>query len=418
MHCMIAAVGTHGDVLPLITICRDLRARGHKVTFIAPAVYANTVQGDDVVFVPLSTKHDYDRSISDMYLLNTRYRLLFILRHALGWNKAIYATGRSIATRDLLLVAPDRGFLWADYYINFHLKIPVIRLVFDPPPLKNVTGEIVELPRSRVQSVLLQRLEVKWRRYMQEFGLKVGQGGMSRLRRSGSRDIPRIYLYPSWLTNLQGTRQNHHCGFIPPSNFHEECSDLPFDNYYERRLIVFLAGTLGVPRSWSDRFFSISAEICRRLNCQGLLLGGDEPRIAPGCHKFVAWRSFFPLHRILPHASTIVHHGGIGTIATALDNAVPQLIVPRFAWQPSTTEWFRRLGICAVLDEKAYTLNQGTQEIRRVLDDDSYRKRAIDLAGQCNPDDARISVCKSLEDFNYFFRDRPNHAKGPSAPRG
>jgi len=400
MHFLIVALGTHGDVLPLITLGRHLRARTHRVTLLAPVIYGSTIEHDDIGFVPLSNKDEYERSVRDIPLLNSRYRALYLLRHAISWNKIVYLTARSLRGPDLVMVAADRSMLWADFNVHFHLKVPVVRLEFDPPRLRNVIGEIGELPHSRVQKVLIAKIEAQWRRGMKDQGLPIGRGGMTRLKRSGLRDVPRVCLYPPWLTNPRRSRSVHDFGFLPPANFGEKSCDPPFKRLSDKKLIVFVAGTLGMTKPWSDRFFAVSAEICERLNCEGLLLGGDKSPAIQRPTLSITWRSFLPLTRILSHASVIVHHGGIGTTAVAMEHGIPQLIIPRFGWQPSTAERFRRLGVCTLLHERTYTVERASNEIQRILNDDSFRKRALALVQQFNPGDVPVRICKFLEDWS------------------
>jgi UDP:flavonoid glycosyltransferase YjiC (YdhE family) len=399
MHFLVVALGTHGDVLPLITLCGHLRSREHRVTFIAPIIYSDVIQKHDIRFVPLSSLEDYQRSIQDIALLNGRYRALFAKRHALYWNRLIYVTAKSVMADDLAVVSTDRGFLWADLHILLELKIPVIRLQFDPPRLRNVVGENAELPSGRIREILSRRLEEAWRLAMHGNGLKIARGTLTRLTRSRLREIPRVYLYPSWLTNSNASPREQQVGFLPPTSPLDNLSPLP-GALLEGKLVIFLAGTLGMTNPWASRFFTVSIEVCQKLGCNGLLLGGTDPPAVPASHaEYIVWRTFFPLPLVLPHASAIVHHGGIGTIAVALGNGIPQLIVPRFVRQPSTAEWFRRLNLCSVLHEREYNPQRVSREIQALLTDTMYRARALAVSGKCDVGQVPAKVCQLLEEW-------------------
>jgi UDP:flavonoid glycosyltransferase YjiC (YdhE family) len=78
-----------------------------------------------------------------------------------------------------------------------------------------------------------------------------------------------------------------------------------------------------------DQYLTVSIEVGRRIGCKGVLLGGKDPSGQNPFPGWFSWREFVPLARILPRAAAIVHHGGIGTAASALKHGIPQLIVPR-----------------------------------------------------------------------------------------
>jgi rhamnosyltransferase subunit B len=190
---------------------------------------------------------------------------------------------------------------------------------------------------------------------------------------------------------------------------------VPVDVSSKRKLVIFVAGTLGTTRLWSHWFFGISEEICRKLDCNGLFLGGEAYAPSEAPVSSITWKSFVPLAQILPHASAIVHHGGIGTAAAAIEHAVPQAIVPRFVWQFSNAEWLRKLGVCVVLQEKDFTVKRGTEELQRLSNDDRYRDRSFQLAQQSNPIDLPSRICKFLETWG---KSQSNRSQRQSLGRG
>lgn len=65
MHAILTPVGSAGDVNPFIVIGRELRRRGHRVTLIAPAVFADIAKNAELSFVAVGTAEDYERATSD-----------------------------------------------------------------------------------------------------------------------------------------------------------------------------------------------------------------------------------------------------------------------------------------------------------------------------------------------------------------
>ncbi len=60
MTILILAVGSYGDVLPLVGMARELQQRGHTVTVFTSAHFTDLVQKAGVEFVGMGTAEDYD----------------------------------------------------------------------------------------------------------------------------------------------------------------------------------------------------------------------------------------------------------------------------------------------------------------------------------------------------------------------
>jgi UDP:flavonoid glycosyltransferase YjiC (YdhE family) len=273
-------------------------------------------------------------------------------------------------------------------------------VLVDLPFAGNVTGEVRLLPLDGLQQRLQRRVEAAWKESMAAIGVDTGRLRIERLWRSVRPVVPTVALWPSWVLG-EGAAG---CvipafGFLAAPRASEPPEDLPFDADPSRGLVVFVAGTLGTTRWWANRFFETSAEICRHLECAGVFLGGDAtPEPQPGWISDLAIRrDFLPLRDVLPHASAIVHHGGMGTAAAAIECGVPQVVVPRVFAQPHNAEWLRRLGLCLVLDSHAYTASQGSAAVREVVGNPRYRSTAQSYAPRCDSEGGLRSACEYLE---------------------
>jgi glycosyltransferase (activator-dependent family) len=69
----------------------------------------------------------------------------------------------------------------------------------------------------------------------------------------------------------------------------------------------------------------LDVEVVATLNAEQL---ADAPDLPDNVRIF----DFVPLNELLPACSAIIHHGGTGTLSTALLHGVPQLIVPGTLW--------------------------------------------------------------------------------------
>src|SRR4051794_25394332 len=65
MHALVVAIGSHGDVHPMLGIAVELRRRGHRVTFIASPYFESLVKRHKFDFVPLGTSDEFREGLAD-----------------------------------------------------------------------------------------------------------------------------------------------------------------------------------------------------------------------------------------------------------------------------------------------------------------------------------------------------------------
>jgi UDP:flavonoid glycosyltransferase YjiC (YdhE family) len=116
--------------------------------------------------------------------------------------------------------------------------------------------------------------------------------------------------------------------------------------------IVFTAGSA---MTQGERFFQVSAEICRTTGRRGIFLTQFPEQLPTTLPGGVRHFDYIPFSAVLPRAAILVHHGGIGTTAQAIAAGVPQLVVPSAHDQPDNAIRIRRLGLGEFLLPGSYT---------------------------------------------------------------
>jgi UDP:flavonoid glycosyltransferase YjiC (YdhE family) len=196
--------------------------------------------------------------------------------------------------------------------------------------------------------------------------------------------IPTIALWPAWITGeplLKALRAAF--GFMPLPEF------APALNAKRDGHIVFYAGTAGTTDGWLMPYLNAAAAACEKAGRSGIVVGASEGPL-PAI-------TFAPLPEILQGASALVHHGGIGTAAAALEAGIPQLIIPRIFSQPTNAEWLRRLGVCHVVKPGDWNAAHATKCILDILQNDKMKARAREIAPQVNRKAALDDLCNFLE---------------------
>jgi len=95
--------------------------------------------------------------------------------------------------------------------------------------------------------------------------------------------------------------------------------------------------------------------------------------------------------------AAVVHHGGVLTGARAVASGVPQLVLAYGADRPDNARRLRRLGVAEWLPSVRWGPAEVTAQLRLVLDDPGYRRRAAALASSVDSAAAVAATCDRLE---------------------
>ena len=110
-----------------------------------------------------------------------------------------------------------------------------------------------------------------------------------------------------------------------------------------------VAFTLGTGMAHAAGFFRAAVAACGVAGVRGLLLTKYPGLLPSPLPPEVRHCAYAPFRRLLPLCGAVVHHGGVGTTAAALEAACPQLVLP-LAWdQPDNAARVRRLGVGTAL---------------------------------------------------------------------
>ena len=132
------------------------------------------------------------------------------------------------------------------------------------------------------------------------------------------------------------------------------------------RPLVFTTGT---GYATPEPFFEAAARCCSELGMPGIFLSpfSSAPRSAPGAA--LAHFDYVELETLLPHAALIVHHGGLGTTARALQAGIPQLISPIGFDQPDNGHRVELLGAGRVVPRESLSGAVFARAVRELLAD-------------------------------------------------
>ncbi|MEO8181273.1 MAG: glycosyltransferase [Deltaproteobacteria bacterium] len=323
------ATGTRGDLIPLLAIAAEVQRRGHDVH-----VLANDPQGAVAgrFAVPFS-------SIAPAQVNN-----LTGIEDAFG--KHVFPSYRP--TFEFIEAALKRGTEVVLVSMECHTGamlmaerhgLPLCRLALAPFRIFSLEPYCYPLSQ-RLQGPLAQT----YRRYvlprlrqrdyehpyvlsgLNAFRWELGLAPIASVCELESRASCQLCLFPDWYCPNGGDSPVLNCvGFPLPRPDGELPGEL--SNFIDRNgePIVFTPGT-GVLDV--NEFFAAARQCCAQLGRPGLFLSPSLPAQQRGANGFIYQHDYLDLALVLPRAALLVHHGGMGTTARALEAGVPQIISP------------------------------------------------------------------------------------------
>lgn len=158
--------------------------------------------------------------------------------------------------------------------------------------------------------------------------------------------------------------------------------------------LVFTLGSANVLNP--GVFYSESIKAATQLNRRAVLLMGENtfPEKLP---KNIIAINYAPYSKIFPHASAIVHQGGIGTTAQALRSGRPTLIMPYTYDQPDNAARVERLGTSRTIDRKQYVAQRVAKELRELIENPRYAAKAKKVGQILQAEDGVGAACDAIE---------------------
>lgn len=336
MRVLILTLGTRGDVSVFLTLARELKRRGHAVTFAASPFYQTDALDAGIAWLPVGTGSRAElvailRAISDID--DPRQR---VKAYAQAWVRPQLAAG---------MPQLKQAASGADYFIN-NLRsvwqrggraIPGAEVTYDPPADIDRLSLYASHQPTHADAIL-QLVAMN-----------------------------RELVDPD---NAWGARY-HFTGFWrDPSRRHPEPpGDL--QAFVERGPppLVLTMGSMVMfdPRRLADVFRHALAQAGQR----GVLITSWAGRAADfaGDQRLLALDEA-PYDWLFQRAACVVHHGGCGTVAAVLQAGVPSILMPQISSQQHFAELLDRQQLVAgVVDAQTVTAAELAITMGRAMHD-------------------------------------------------
>jgi len=406
---IVVALGSTGDVNPMLGIGLELLHRGHDVTFIANPVFESQAKAGGVRFVPVGTERDYqfvwDPDSWRWWRIAAAFKK--------GWLPFMRPTYESIASQSrppgTVLVANSvaAGAQFAQEKFSLPLvMVTPSRLLFESlddfpnyGPFQNAPRWLGR-PARRVHGRFTDIFIDRWvGDGVNAIGSEIGLRSQRRFFSSWVQSAERaVGLWPDWFARPQSSwpQQLVLAGFLNYDRDELETVDetSALTKAGHETPIVF---TCGSAMTHAQAFLDLAVGVQRILR-RPVVVVTDRPLrprspLPPG----VTYSPYVPFKRLFPRAAAIVHHGGIGTCSAALSAGKPQLIVPLAYDQFDNAELCEKLGVARRVSRHLLTPPRVSRRLRSMLGSAHVAERCRKLAQRIDSRAAMSRVCDAVQ---------------------
>jgi UDP:flavonoid glycosyltransferase YjiC (YdhE family) len=401
---LIHAIGSYGDILPLIAIGWELQIRGHAVHFFADPYFIKHAQNAGLASTPVTN------GLWGELLKNQNIYHPLKIHDVLSHNLAVYVESALQAMKPhidktqttVTICNSYSGRLLRDLHgcstVSVYYAPYSIRSSISPPRYLSRT---IKLPAA-ANKMYFWLLDVFFidRVYGKPLNALRKRLGLKPVRRicntwQYSADV-KLGLFPDWFAQTQSDWPPHFqkTGF---PLFDSGDGTLPEEvkSFLEagEKPIAFTAGSFNTS---SDDFFDVSAEACRKIGKRAMLISPSQEQITQKLPEGIAHFSYVPFGALMPHLAAFVHHGGIGTLAQAMAAGIPQLIRPMFGDQFDNAQRIIELGIAKEVLPKDYTPDNVAKALAELVDNPVYKQNALRYAAMLAKENGISNACDAI----------------------
>jgi len=395
---ILSGVGSRGDVNPMLAIAKALRERGFDAVLSVGEPYAALVEAAGVQSESLLSKEAFEMFLetpglwtewgSSLLMRDVVPRCLrshweVIERHYRPGRTVLVAHPLDFASRVFRDLHPETPLA------SIHLAPASLRTPADPPKLTSRSWELRKpewFVRGLYWCIDHTLLASMVQRPLNQFRRELGLAKVSRPLCDWwySPDCV-LAMFPDWFApHVDSRLARIDCLGFPlddgPANAAQQHRLEALQQQLQRldqRPLVFTAGSAN---RQARAFFTMVAKVLTELQLPAVLLSPQPEQIASDLPREIIASGYVPLHTLLPLATGIVHHGGVGTTGAAMAAGCPQLIIPRAFDQFDNARRVVQLGCGVQLLDRKLTASR----LRAVLLDRfaaSHRGASVDATG-------------------------------------
>jgi UDP:flavonoid glycosyltransferase YjiC (YdhE family) len=413
MRITLYAIGTRGDVQPMLALANGLRAAGHELTFVAGSNFEPYVTAHDMHFLP---------SLDIQALMQSPEGIAWVEEKSpirqLGHMRRLLNLHADEMIDSLLDTADDAdvligGFVSEPFAISLseHFRKPVITAALQPyRPTRSAAASLIAPfrlngPHNRWLGLLGQRM--LWRvaaDTVQLLRARLGlppQSARAFIARQNTTPVvfgfsPTVTPQPNdWPEHLRVAGYwflDEDPDWRPPAALEQFLAEGPAPVY---------VGFGSMTGSDPVQTFEIIHRALKASGQRGVIStgwSGADADAASDADAFVLEGA--PHAWLFPRMAAVVHHGGAGTTAAGLRAGKPTLIIPHLGDQPYWGRRVHELGVGAK-PRVRHTLSESAlaSGIRQITTDPSMQAKADALGARIRSEDGIGAAVSLIEEW-------------------
>lgn len=412
---VISTFGSFGDVHPYMSLAMELQSRGHQPVLATMDYYREKIMDAGLEFVPvrpnIQQPKEQEQELIDK-IMEPKTGAKFLTEEVIypaireSFSDLLAATTNA----DLLITHPAAP---AGPLVGYKTGMPWISTTLAPlsffsaydfpvPPFWQWTHKLKVLgPRFSkffLDTMMSQYQAKAVTSFRDEIGVK--DYGNPVFAGQHSPTCVLALFSPVFATpQPDWPPHTHVTGFCFYDGRHEPQMSRELLNFLEdgEPPVVF---TLGSSAVWVARdFFTHSIEAIKQLGRRAVLVIGDDRNKLGDLPKEIMAVDYAPYQALLPRASVVVHHGGVGTTSQGLLAGVPTLIVPFAFDQSDNAEHARRLGTSRTIYRPKYQAAKVARELHQLLTIESYSQNARAVSEKLKQENGPATAANVIEQY-------------------
>lgn len=406
---LLPAIGSAGDIHPVLALGIALQRRGHRATVVTNPLFQELIEGQGVGFLRVGTVEDARATIADPDLWHPRKGFEVVAHRAIlpAMTEVYQHIERSADDRTVVAAS---SIAFGARIAQERLGVPTATVHLQPSIIRSLVdqGMSGNLRISASQPMWFKRALFRFadwflmdralKRPVNEFRATIGLPPVDRLMHRWLHS-PQLVLgfFPDWFARPQTDwpANTHLVGFplwdggnndLPPGAREFLAAGEP--------PVVFTPGSAGATM---HRFFEESVKAARELGLRSMLVTNFPEQVPTDLPSGVKTFGYLPFGDLLPHAAMLVYHGGIGTLAQAVKAGIPHLVVPGSHDQFDNGWRVERLGLGRSIPQARYRADRVVKAIRAILGDGEQRARCRAYMSRIDSDAAVTRACELLE---------------------
>lgn len=385
MRVFACAVGSLGDVNPVISLGGALQQRGHEVFVLTTADAQSKVRASGLHAHAVLGQQEWDawRALPrepEPHLENMKawiHMALPAVAETIRFVWQEFVPGGSIGLAPAMTGA---GFP----FLREKFQMPLVEIQYAPRDhldageFDQMFGEVLNDIR---QSIALPPMQDGWLRWLLTPDRALG-------------------LYPAWFLEASDIERPAH---VTPTHYlfepQDDAQPLPesLTDFLDRGTPPLVV-TFGTYVTTDSVLYANAIEACAAIGERLVILTRYPEQLPsplpPGCVAM----PYVSLRQLFPRAAAVIHHGGAGTIAQAFRAGVPQIVCPMAFDQFVNADRVVALGCGIRIDVADFTVDV-IRSVAASLTADTRIRTAAQATACRVDDDAASRICDLVERY-------------------